>query len=539
MPLAGLAAALLAAMCLAGSLSAEPAVEPPAAASAAAGGAAKESSPAAPAPDATPDAPAGEKAKAEAEEPRPSAPPASVAGEADPRLAAPPAEPAQRTAEPEEAVPIPQPAPRPQRAEQPAPVDSPGPAKADAPEAIPEAPEPAATAIAPPRPTPVLAPPAPQVAPGPQPSATTPPPAARAKPGTLRIAVPAGAYGQAQERAILAPWRTQGHTLSVEPAPRDPAQQRAALLRAGQSPDVAEVEASVADSACKAGLLEPLAEAKLAPSQDGRPAREDFLPGALTTCGVAGTAYSSLVVFDRQRFPRTAPATLRDVFDIRRFPGNRVFRRSPRHTLELALMADGVAPAEVYKTLATEEGLVRALGRLEVIREFTLWTDGAADTTRLLAQRSAAIAVAYSGRAFQEIAVELRPYGAIWDGQIVHYNIWVVPKAAGGKDAALQFVAFATEPARLAAQARLFPYGPARKSAAAQVGRHGALKSDLAPYLPTAAANLATALVFDGSFWAEHEARIGARFEAWLTGEDAGPAAPAVAVPGERPREPG
>ena len=51
------------------------------------------------------------------------------------------------------------------------------------------------------------------------------------------------------------------------------------------------------------------------------------------------------------------PTTLADFFDTEKFPGKRGLRKSPKANLEMALIADGVAPDEVYATLETDEGV--------------------------------------------------------------------------------------------------------------------------------------------------------------------------------------
>ena len=47
----------------------------------------------------------------------------------------------------------------------------------------------------------------------------------------------------------------------------------------------------------------------------------------------------------------------RDFWDVQKFPGKRGMRKTAKYTLEIALLADGVPPGEVYKTLATPVGV--------------------------------------------------------------------------------------------------------------------------------------------------------------------------------------
>ena len=75
------------------------------------------------------------------------------------------------------------------------------------------------------------------------------------------------------------------------------------------------------------------------------PSRISFA-GGLTSCGVASVAWSTAIAFDRQAFTKAQPSQIADLLDVKRFPGKRALPNGPRYTLELALLADGVDPAE-------------------------------------------------------------------------------------------------------------------------------------------------------------------------------------------------
>ena len=275
------------------------------------------------------------------------------------------------------------------------------------------------------------------------------------------------------------------------------------------------------ETACAAGLLEPPETSALGRAPRGAAAADDFISGGIAPCGVASLAWSSVLLVDTAAFKGAAPKTLAEAFDVRRFPGKRALPRSPRHLLEAALMAEGVAPADVYRTLATEDGLKRAIDRARAIHPHTVWWDNAGEAVKHLREKRVVIALAYSGRAFQEFAT------SVYD-----LTYWAVPKAARHKEAAREFIAFATEPERLAATARHFPYGPARQSAVALVGRHAVLGIELGTHLPTAPENMTRALRFDAVWWLENEARVTDLFNAMLNETGAASAKAAAPPPG-------
>ncbi len=316
-----------------------------------------------------------------------------------------------------------------------------------------------------------------------------------------------GAYGQALRKAILDPFRDTGK-IEIESIA---AVSGTSLPPPASDWDVADVSAAVARRACSAGELALLDQVQ--------PRAEEFIPGSIGRCGIGSLAWSSLVLVDPKAFRKGLPETLADVFDGRRFKQKRAFARSPRYLLEMALLADGVPPGRVYGELSTREGMKRAFKKLDGIRKLIVWADKPEAAVKLLGRGEVGMATAFSGRAFYAIASELKPYRMIWDGQIYDLSVWVVSNRSRAKAEALDFVSFATKADRLAAFARWYPYGPLRLSAVGMVGRHPTLGIDLAPFLPTAEANMTSALRFNELFWQHNEAPLKQSLEAWIKGE--------------------
>jgi hypothetical protein len=61
--------------------------------------------------------------------------------------------------------------------------------------------------------------------------------------------------------------------------------------------------------------------------------------------------------------------------------------------------------------------------------------------------------------------------------------------------------------------AQLLPYGPARQSAVALVGRNPETNADMRPYLPTANYNFRRALAVDPDWWATRGATLQVRWD--------------------------
>lgn len=332
----------------------------------------------------------------------------------------------------------------------------------------------------------------------------------------LGIATWGGAYGQSQELAYFAPFtKKTGVKITMETYDGTLAAIKDKIV-GGTSPfDIVDLAPGALDALCRDGLLETIESSTLAAGPGGQSADDDFIAGAVTSCGVGSVAWSTVIAFDRQAFAKAQPTKIADLLDLQHFPGKRALPNNPRRTLELALLADGVEPSDVYTQLGTPQGVDRAFAALDKIKTQTAWWDKPEDAIAWLTEKKAAMAAGYSGRIFRAAVGARQRVGVLWDGQIYDLDLWAIPKASANKDEAKRFIAFATEPAQMAAQAALIAYGPVRKSAIALVGKHPSIDIEMKNYLPTAPDNFRKALKFDEVWWGEHGAELDKRFQTW------------------------
>jgi putative spermidine/putrescine transport system substrate-binding protein len=326
-----------------------------------------------------------------------------------------------------------------------------------------------------------------------------------------------GAYTKSQVEAYHKPWIAKtGNTILSEDYSGGLAEVKSQVEAGNVTWDLVDVELSDAIRGCDEGLLETIDPSILPDAPDGTKALEDFIPGAVSECAVANIVWSTIYAYDTSKMPN-GPTTIGDFFDLAKFPGKRGMRKGPKANLEMALAADGVAAADIYDVLGTPEGVDRAFAKLDTIRGDMVWWEAGAQPPQLLADGEVAMTTAYNGRIFNAVAAEDKPFGIVWDSQIFDLDLWVIPKGAPNKEAALDFIAFSTATEQLAAQASYISYGPARKSSAPLVGSY-ATKPDLAmgPQMPTAPENFKTAVQNDFEFWADNQDELNERFNAWL-----------------------
>jgi putative spermidine/putrescine transport system substrate-binding protein len=326
--------------------------------------------------------------------------------------------------------------------------------------------------------------------------------------GPLTIVSWGGDYTASQMRAYVEPFRAiTDRWVLVHTYTGGLEEIRRQVTALNVTWDVVDLNLSDAVRGCREGLLEPIDPDLLPTAPDGTPAAEDFMPGGLSDCAVGQNVFATVVGYDSRRLPRT-PDSIADFFDVSGFPGKRGVRSNPRVVLEWALLADGVPAADVYATLATDAGLERAFDRLEDLRGHIVWWDAPEEAVALLDQGRVTMTQAYNGRV-QGAMDRGAGYGILWDGAVRDVEVWSIPKGSRDKKDALAFIAFASDPSRMAEQARHIAYGPVRDSALLLLSAE-----EQAP-LPTAARNARNALWSDEIWWAENQARINARLEEW------------------------
>lgn len=335
--------------------------------------------------------------------------------------------------------------------------------------------------------------------------------------GSITVVSWGGAYTKSQIEAYHKPWiKLTGNTINSEDYSGGLAEVKAQVESGNVVWDLVDVELSDAILGCDEGLFETLDLSMLPAGDDGTPAKDDFIDGTLHECAVANIVWSTIYAYDETKFPNGGPKTMADFFDTKNFPGKRGMRKGPKANLEMALIGDGVAPADVYELLSTPAGVDRAFASLDRIKDDTVWWEAGAQPPQMLADGEVVMSTAYNGRIFNAQVTENKPFVIVWDGQVWDLDLWVIPKGAPNKELAMEFIAYSTDTKRNAAQASWISYGPVRKSAAPLVSTHAEAGIEMAPHMPTAPENFKNALQNDFAWWADNQDELNERFAAWL-----------------------
>ncbi len=341
--------------------------------------------------------------------------------------------------------------------------------------------------------------------------------ATAASAGDLTIVSWGGAYTKSQTEAYFKPWMARtGHRILSEDYSGGLSEVKAQVEAGNVTWDIVDVEDSEALLGCDEGLFEEFDSAILPAAPDGTPAEEDFLEGTLGECAVGSVVWSTAYAYNPARLS-PPPATIRDFFDLEKFPGRRGMRKTPKVNLEMALVADGVPPEQVYEVMATPEGIERAFAKLDHIRAHVLWWEVGAQPPQLLVDGEVVMSTAYNGRIFDAVVAEGQQLAMVWDAQVLAVENWAIVKGAPNLERAMDFIRFASLPENMAAQASWISYAPARKSASELVGSyHADPDLKMGPHLPTWPENMKTAIWESEEFWADHLDELNERFNAWL-----------------------
>ena len=310
-----------------------------------------------------------------------------------------------------------------------------------------------------------------------------------------------GANKAAQEKAYYAPFtKATGIKVVGGEYNGEMAKVKAMVDTKSVSWDVLEVESPELARGCDEGMFEKLDYSKIGN-------KADFVPGAAQSCGVGIFVWSTVLAYNADKL-KVGPSGWKDFWDVKKFPGKRGMRKGAKYTLEVALMADGVAPKDVYKVLATPAGVDRAFKKLDQLKPNIQWWEAGAQPPQYLVSGDVVMSSAYNGR-IANTQKEGKNLKIVWAGGMYDFDSWAIPKGSPNKDAALKFIAFASKPENQKVYSQNIAYGPTNKKAVPL------LDKKLVADLPTAPQNIKSGVAVDVAFWADYGEALEQRFNAW------------------------
>jgi len=238
-----------------------------------------------------------------------------------------------------------------------------------------------------------------------------------------------------------------------------------------------------------------------------------FYPSLYTDYCVGGDVFSTVYAWNTATYGTNGPQSWADFFDVEKFPGTRAYRGKVAGALEPAIMADGVAPQDVYKVLDSEEGIERALNKIRELKPNidVFWTSGA-QHAQLMKDGEVDMTTGWNGR-FDNAKIDGAQVMYSFNQALLDYDCFAVPKGAPNRDTAMAFLAEISKPEYQDDLPKYITYGPTNEAAFGT----GVIDAATAASLPSAPKNVALQVPVSLEWYAKWETRAAEMYEEMLT----------------------
>ncbi len=339
-----------------------------------------------------------------------------------------------------------------------------------------------------------------------------------------------GAYTMSQQKGYIDTWgpvKNGSTKVSVENYNGGLGEVKAQVEAGNVTWDVVDVLPVDVINGCDEGLLEEIDTSGWQKSPDGTSFNDSIVEngtgasGPISECAVPQIFWTYVIIFDPKNFSGKKPTTMKDFFDVKKFPGKRGVHTWPQAVLEMALVADGVEPTKVNSVLQGDGGTDRAFAKLEDLKGHVVHWSAGAQPLELVSSGEVVMSIVYNGRAGAAVLSEGASFDYIWEGQVLDAD-WVgIPKGSKNKAEAIEFLKHATTCASQAEQAKYITYMPMRPCGTDIIAKnepwfHTGI--DVLPHMPDTEKRLKKSVFTDPVWWADNNAELKEEWSAWMAG---------------------
>lgn len=313
---------------------------------------------------------------------------------------------------------------------------------------------------------------------------------------TIVFAAWGGFAQDAQKMSICDPFAAKTGATVVQDGPMNNAKFLAMVQGGAPEWDVADVTIDFLHSNAPSGVFEALDITKVDP--------KGIDPKYVHPNGIGAFVWSYNLGFNTRLLAEgERPATWSDLFDLEKFPGQRSLRDRITPMMEIALLADGVDPKNLYPL-----DIERAFKKLDTIKEHAIWWTTNAQSQQLITDGQVSLGIIVNGRAF-DAASKGGEIGIAWDRNIQSVDYWVIPKGSANVDAAQLLIHEMTLAENQARLADLMAYSPTNP------GAFELIDERVRPWLSTMPENAAKGVQIDPLYWTPKLKELTERWEAW------------------------
>lgn len=267
--------------------------------------------------------------------------------------------------------------------------------------------------------------------------------------------------------------------------------------------DVVDFEGSQMLQAMQDDLLEPIdydLMFKLVP-------KDQLDPAQMTKYGIGSIAFATIMAWSTETVGKKGPTNWAEFFDTKAFPGRRALYARPKPTLEIMLMADGVAPRDIYPI-----DIDRAFKALDKFgSKVDLWVEKTSQWDVLIQNKEVDLMGSSLARTMAQIE-KGEPISIGFNESILEQSYWTIPKNAPNIKDAQKLVAWMMRAEGERNTLKLLPYYSMANKAALD-----GLPEETLVKLPGTPENSANSLTIDAKWWLDHDAEVQTRWLDWLS----------------------
>lgn len=229
-------------------------------------------------------------------------------------------------------------------------------------------------------------------------------------------------------------------------------------------------------------------------------------PALRSEFGIGNSAYGQVLAYNSKATGDAgAPKNWADFWDVNGKPGRRAMQDTPRYTLEYALLADGVAPKDLYPL-----DINRAFAKLDKIKSsVAVWWKQAPQVPILLASGEINMTTTSHTRIRDIVASENVPLKVVWNQGLMTVDWLAVPRGAKRTENAMKLIAFMTRADLQAKLAKESGIGPTN------LGALNLLTEKEREQLPSYYYQQGQMALFDNAWWAKNNDQMMERWDAW------------------------
>jgi len=209
--------------------------------------------------------------------------------------------------------------------------------------------------------------------------------------------------------------------------------------------------------------------------------------------GVSNYVFADVLTYDAQKTRGIVPSGWSDFFDQKKFPGKRSLCKWVQGQLECVLLADGVAPANLYPL-----DVDRAFKKLKPMLDDIIFWDGGAQSQQLFREGEVVMGNLWHTRANLLNKESAGRFKWTWSQNILVASAWSVPKGNPAGKKVFEFINSTLDPAGQLVLFRAMGSAPSNPKTLELMTQADEAMN------PTSKANAVSQVLLNPAYYAEH-----------------------------------